>query len=1347
MATVFSFVPPLLARRLADGRITPGTPLREAVEGAVLFADLVGFSSLAKRLEEAGPAGAEQLSEQLNTVLGALIDSIDAHGGEVLHFAGDAVIALWTAEADQALATQAQRAAACALAAQQLLGEHAGRDGEPLRMRIGIAAGKLDLLHVGGVDGRWELIVGGAPMREVAAAQRLARAGEAVLAPAAASLLGPLVHGEAAGAHLRLHSLDAAAPAPAARTELGGEELAQALRAYLPATLARRIDAARADWLAEFRRVSVLFLAIRDPAGLELSRVDAAARCIQAVLQRYGGSLNQLLVDDKGWVTVAAWGVPGASFEDDAHRAVAAALALREGLAAQDLEPRLGVTTGRVFGGIVGNALRREYALVGDVVNAAAHLMEQAGDGVLCDEATRQGCAGGTFRALAPLQLKGRSGEFAVYHACAEPQRQPRPVHGSGAPLGRAHECEELSALLQRLEQGTGNEPAWLEGEPGIGKSRLLAWLMDTARERGLQVLSSAAESLQAGTAYQAWRAPFMSLYSAATGSEDPALWQAAVRADLEGEPVQSARAPLAAAVLPGVWPQTPESQALRGRARADATRGLLAFLLERRLTAAPTVLVLDDAHWLDSASWALALEARLRLPRLLLIIAARPLPDTAPREAQGLRASCRAPLVLERLDDAALEALLCAQLGADRLDGEVLALIGGRAEGNPFFARELAYSLREGGLLGVEQGLCRLQTAAARTAEVPATVQGVVLSRIDRRPEAQQLTLKVASVIGRVFTLPPLNCIHPLAAAGEQLQGQLQSLSQASLTESDPAPEPTWRFHHAVTREVAYGLLTYSQRRELHHKAAAFYEAPEIAATANAALLAHHWEQAGDRTKTLQYLDKAAHDAVEGGAHLEAAGFLRKLLELDPGEDEHTQRRQGHWQRLLAQSLYALGDLEAAFAHARQALALLGFPLPESRAGWVGALLSQSGRQTLHLLLPRQWLASRRRAPERLEEAAMAALCVAERSFFAADPLALMTGAYLSVNLAERKPGQAPRIARSYAIVGLINGLMGLGGLAGRYFARARQVAEQTGDEGGLGYAYHTESAYWCGVAGWASAEQTGLEALQRAERLADPQQIGLNQTLVGLARFYTGHYHEAAALFATLRGTARARGNRQHEAWGLFAEGQARLRQGEIESALALLEPARALLLGLSDHASEIICNGNLAHARALRGEWALARTAAERVCELVRLSAPSAFSTVDGFLCAGLALLRLHAAAADDAQAAAHADGALAQARWLIRALGRFSRTLTIGRPALALLRAELARLEGRALAARRAGRRALAESRRRGMRYEECLAQLSLARLARSEAERAAALAGALGLAEALGCANLSAAARA
>lgn len=1024
-----SYVPALIVRRTLLNSSPITAPELESFPAAVLFADISGFTALTEQLAQRGLAGIEELTSIINAYFEQLIALITAYGGDVVKFAGDALLALWPVEtANHAASTFREMtqhptlnlqsetleiavcaASQCAIAIQSMLHDYRIAPGIQLSVHIGIGAGEIFALHVGGVFGRWEFLVGGTPLIQMSVAERQARPGHIVLSPEAWELVAadcrgqlctelPTANENAAPGYVQLEAvfaLPSFCPEILIHGRFGGvplpDEAATALRAYIPAAILSRLMAGQTDWLAELRRVTVLFINL---PGLDctvpeaLEQVQTVMQALQTAMYRYEGSINKLLMDDKGTTLVSALGLPPLAHEDDAVRGLQAALDIQEKLRELQQPYAIGVTTGRAFCGSVGSSTRREYTMIGHVVNMAARLMQAAGEDILCDETTYQGAKKQLkFEILTPITVKGKTEPVPVYR----PVRVPVSTSFRSIPwvseflpevpefplVGRESEAEFLHQALEALANGH-TQTLIIEGEAGIGKSHLVRQMQREAEAMKITVFTGSGDAIEKTTSYYAWRSIFSQLLDLEI------LWhpqdrQRHVLDLLELEPDLVTEAPFLNAIFPLDLPENQVTKTVTGKMRADRIRGLLQHLLQASVKRSPKLIILEDAHWLDSASWALTLGIAENVEQLLLVITTRPLLTPVPEYQQLLTLPESQHLMLHPLSLQDIFTLVCQRLGTTELPNAVIQLIQDKAQGNPFFSEELAYSLQEQGFVGLnfsQTPEMRLNPAlqiphpyfAMLKATVPDTVQGVITSRIDRLNPIQQLTLKVASVIGRVFEERTLRDIYPIPTDVGSLTDALEVLASLDIIWKERGkPYQTYRFKHIITQEVAYHLMPFSQRRQLHNRVAQWYESTYANDLSPFyALLAHHWTMAvGDLEtlnfypesdqragnlrllsencpaiprfddvsfvfhplhKAIAYLEKAGQKALYSFANAEAINFLGEALKLLKTLPDTTERHLEELQlqiaigpALMALKGWGAPEVEQAYERARE--------------------------------------------------------------------------------------------------------------------------------------------------------------------------------------------------------------------------------------------------------------------------------------------------------------------------------------------------------------------------------------------------------------------------------------------
>jgi class 3 adenylate cyclase/tetratricopeptide (TPR) repeat protein len=1298
------YVPASLLRRV----VTKGGVGERRFDGAVLFADVTGFTSLTERLGSRGPRGAEALTEILNAYFDAVIEAIAAHGGEVAKFAGDATLAVWPGETG----TRALHAVRCAVDVQGALVRVAAIADEQLRVRVGVAAGRLWAGTVGGVGGRREFLMGGLPIGEAAAAAAGTAPGTVAVSAGGWPLVRDWCAGgeEQAGGRLVREVRGTSSSQPA----MTGEGVAltdDLLRAFVPRAITARITAGQAGWLAEFRRVSVAFVNI---GGVDYDRgytgpaADAAVRALQEVVYRYEGSVNQVVVDDKGTTLVAAWGLPSLTHEDDAARAVEAAVSMRDALAARGLHGAVGVATGLAFTGHRGNARRREYAMIGDVMNLAARLMAAAGDGVLCDEATARAAAGRRgFEATAPVRLKGKAAAVQAYRPGViggVRTRSATEIVGRAAERGRLEE-----GLTELSSQGRGGVML-LEGEAGMGKSLLLSHLLQQAGASGVRCLHGEADAIEKATPYFVWRRAMAGLLNG-VGRGDADLLREAVREALADDASLAAWAPLLNALLPLDLPENEVTAQMESQGRADGLRDLTVHLLRRAADRQPTVLVLDDAHWIDSASWGLTAAAVQRVPSLLVVLATRPMPEPLPPDyRQLLRAAGSRRLTLSPMPAAEALALVARRLGVEQVPPAVGRLVAQKAEGNPFFAEQLALDLRDAGHLVIEDGRCWLATEATSldALNLPDTVQGVITGRIDRLSPTEQLTVKVASVIGRVFGLRLLTAVHPVQADRATLPQQLAQLERLDLTVLEsPEPDLAYLFKHVITQEVAYNLLAFARRRDLHRAVADWHERTHAADRAPyLPLLAHHWTRAEEWSRAVDCLEQAGEQALGSHANEEAIRFYGEALEVVARGDVRAEgRRRSRWEWGIGVALIKLSRYREAHGHLVESLRLLGRPAPRTRVGLALSTVGQLLRQVAHRTLP---AVGRRPGPAARAEVLQAADIqqrLTEVAYWNNDFGALVHAILSCVNLADRG-GPSKELITAFGTMGFLSGLAGLHRVAGAYRRWSRAVGDEVGHQDAIAYAAELEAVYFGAMGLWADAYEAADRGSAMFERLGDRMRWHTCFSLRGYFLLHQGDFERARPIFEEGLRIAGPGGAVQARLWSLAALLATQLARDAVDDdAVTALED---LVRQRVHHSDAILAHGLLAQAKHRRGDTDGALAHAAAATPLIDVFPPASWHTFLG----NAAVAELYLALAE--QGEGDARDRMHRARRGIRGLARFARMNPPARGRASLYRGRYLWLRGRRRAARRAWSRALTLAERLDMPYEAGLAHLELGR---------------------------------
>ena len=890
-----SFLPGPLRLRLATRPEVPEGLLAEETDLVAMQMDVSGFSGLTERLAADPTIGTEEIVAELNRYFHGLIGTVDRHGGLMVGFGGDSLVAVWMTGASPAEAALA--AGDCALDALDTISRLGGGSQRGLDFRIGIGAGRAVMLDLGGFRGRRQFLVAGPAVAAMGSAVVDVAPGEVAVSGEVARLLGQSRFVPTASGMFRLLAverppLEFAAMPPA---RLDGD-VSPAIEAYLPAGIVEFLGEDEAVWHSEYLTTTSLFLNMR---GLDLTdardrnALQLVVRTAQETFDNFEGTLTGILADDKALTLLGVFGLPPLVHEEDALRAVAAGQALDRALLDIRLDHGIGITTGRAFTGLYGTDVFRARAVVGPSVNLAARLMQAAGNEVLCDRATRRATRGRVhFAPLAPIRLKGHEELVEAYRPIWTVQ--PGVTATDLGPLvGRD---DERSVIQRRLGAAARGEPTVLvlEGEAGIGKTRLVVEAMDTGRLFGFTVLTGGGHPVETAP-YSAWR----TLCGEALGFDtivDPTERIRVLRQRFEAIPDGADLAPLLGVVLGIDVPGTPVTAALTPEGRRMRTATAVVELL-RSLTGTPLLIVIEDCHWLDAASWDLLNQVHQELAEAALVLTTRPFTGERPAVLEELVSASEGSLLrLERIPAEAARRLAGDRFGVAELPEDLAALIEAKAEGHPLFIEELVYSLRDQGYVEVVGGNVATAVPGERLAnlDLPDTVHGVTSSRLSRLSAIEQTTIKVASVLGGGFDAHLLAAIHPLSLDERLIAEQLDDLARRDLIRPT---ETGFAFRHAVVQESAYEQLPLSMRRRLHEQVATRIEEAGSDAT-QYPLLAHHWEAAGHLESALDYLEGAGAAALEAGAFDDAASFLER----GPGQSGPTRcARQRHFPLLAA--------------------------------------------------------------------------------------------------------------------------------------------------------------------------------------------------------------------------------------------------------------------------------------------------------------------------------------------------------------------------------------------------------------------------------------------------------------
>ena len=1157
--------------------LVQGRPLPERTEGAALFADISGFTPLTAALaQELGARrGAEELTRQLNHVYNALIAEVHEYRGSVINFTGDAITCWFDAD-------DGRRATACAFAMQQAMQQFteihtpAGTV-VSLAVKTAVAVGPVRRFRVGEPAIQYMDALAGHTLALMAAGEQMAEKGEVVVSEQTAVQLGALAAvgewrtDEETGERFAMlsHLTEVVGRSPWASLPAQGITAEQA-RAWILPPIIERLREGQADYLAELRPATPLFLKFdgidydNDPqAGQKL---DLFIQWVQNVLARYEAYILQVTVGDKGSYLYTAFGAPLAH-DDDSARAVAAGLELSTPPPALRFihTIQIGISQGRMRAGAYGADESRTYGVLGEETNMAARLMGKAGTRqVFVREWVAEAVRGAYHvQDLGLMKVKGKEEPIRVYQVLGRRNASfQRPATLYSQPLiGREAELAQMEAVLRRSFQ-TG-QILHVQGATGVGKSHLTAELTNRALREGVRIAVGSCQSISQSTAYAPWRQVLGVLLGLDETGESVQIGQ--IQRQIEAmNPEWLLRLPLLGDLLGVAIPENDTTRTLDPKLRQEALFALVLDLLRKWTEEQPLLILIEDVHWMDEASQGLvvAVGRVLNSLPLLLLLTQRP----ALRADQTVLPSLSEFEHYEPLEVGELTADALTQLVKNQLKGDIsplaLALIEAKSHGNPFFTEELVDALQESGALAqapdgvwtlsegiiqaLREGDCLVQQGDGWTLAadapltgvnigVPDSIYGTVLSRLDRLPEGHKLTLKVASVIGRTFEVRLVHRSHPAHIEADMLRGQTQELDARDFIRLErPSAVPgemtaVYFFRHNTTQEVAYDTLLFMQRKQLHQ---AIGQELERLNPEQITAVAHHAYAGEDWPRALKYQTLAGKRAQQLFANTEAIEHFRKGLHctthLPEGE---TAVARLEINIAMGELLVTTGQYDKANEHLQEALKLAqaaeDFNAQARVSRWIGRSYELRGEYMPAL----EWLQN---GLYILEDEALETAELAELHIIAG-LINTRQGNYekalervqRSLSIAQKQKAEDV-LARAYNLMGHISRLQGNSTAAIDYFEIGLGLCQATNNIHAQALAHNQIANAYFNMGQWVQARESYQKARDTFNRIGDIYNRSLGDNNLAGILLNQGKLDEALQTYQNaLNGVQQIRGS----------------------------------------------------------------------------------------------------------------------------------------------------------------------------------------------------------------------------
>ncbi len=910
-----------------------------------------------------------------------------------------------------------------------------------------------------------------------------------------------------------------------------------------------RTEASRPALEGERKLVTVMFADISGFTALAETMDPEAVRdlmntCFEQlvpVIQKYEGTVDKFIGDG----VMVLFGAPLAH-ENDPERALRAALEMMGALAAfnaqhrTDLDIHFGVNTGLVIAGGIGTRERQEYSVMGDAVNLAARLEDasEPGEILVGPDTHRLTAPLFDFETLPPIRVKGRSELLVVYRLLglrAAPS-SVRGIEGLSSPLvGRGSELLQLQTALRVLQEGRGGKVA-IVGEAGLGKSRLVAEVRQSLNGNLAWVEGRCLAHTQ-GMGYWVARDVLCGLLGVNADTPAATLGGALYHSVAQLFPEHEADSYPYLALVLGIPLDALDTT------MTERVKYLEAATLQRRIHEAfreyvrrqameqPLVLVWEDLHWADPSSLHL-LEALLSLTDqapLLLLLALRL--GGGRVEPFHLRATTTygqryQVIELEPLTHDDGTQLVHNLLKIEDLPEETRELILDRAGGNPFYIEELLRSLIDAGVV-ILRGDRAIATHAISELDVPDTLQGVIMARIDRLMPRVKRTLQTAAVIGRVFQRRVLAYLLDPETANGRLDTTLEELRghefiRVRVADTwDGVEEQEYIFKHTLTQETAYHSLLITQRKGLHKQAGEAYEAlfadrrDELMPT-----LGYHFEKAEVNDKAFRYFAQAGERAKATYANEEAIRYFRTALEVAEEVTEDISEEKSTIHEHLGDILVNIGQYDKALESYTAAFDLLEeLPLLSSVSERVAALHRKAGmvyERKGEYGMALEWLseAEERLDDKRSAEMARISTSMAGVLYRQGEGAEAMEWCQRGLEIAQRIDERG-ELAHAYMLRGVLNGSLGNPSQAISDCLRSLHLCQDIGDLSQQARAHNNLGLHYYYEGDWEQAAAHYSQSLEIRERIGDVNGWATVSNNLGELYLNQGRFDEAAECF----------------------------------------------------------------------------------------------------------------------------------------------------------------------------------------------------------------------------------------
>lgn len=866
----------------------------EIFDTVLLFADISGFTAMSEKIGHMGREGSEEITKIINQFFEPLIEIINRCGGDIYRFGGDAILSFFPCGAGRlSAAIRAIRAAREVLAfvkKHRITRTKAGTF--RINMHVGITKGTVFFK-----DLRSDFFMAGEIVNILMKISDKASAGEIIVDTATKAdaqgfrfkqvqkniwkCQGVMKKTE------RMRLPGTTVVGGVIPKKIVAQKLGQ-LKAYVPEWLYKRIKMKpmfdQRD--GEHRRAAILFLHFsgldydKDPRKAALMIRDFY-NVLRQEIDSYGGWLNKIDIYPDSARVLVVFGFPR-TYGDDEMRAVHFAQGIMNKAALKDINIRIGIHTGLIFAAPVGSALRREYTVMGDVVNLAARLAARANQNTVqvSEEVFNKTFEQFEYESLGKKAYKGKKESVLSYRLLGKRQISKtilaRWVAESQKIVGRKKELKQFKYTAELVKKTRG-QIVGIHGDAGMGKSRLTQEFITHMKNSGFHILVGNCVSYGRALSYHPFIDVLLSIF-AITPEDTLAIRKRKIKNRVSSiDRKLISWLSVIGEVLGVPFPETKLTKFLDAKIRKqkffDIVFDFIKYLSKRK----PLCLIIEDMHWIDSVSMELInyITRNIKSKKILVLLVFRPIEGTE----EYMEKDHYTEIKIKELNKEETAQLTSNLLNIKSLPDDFKKMVIAQSQGNPFYVEEIVKSFIEQGIVSEDRrGKWRF-AGDIKHIKLPDTIEGVILSRIDRLQIEERDVLQTASVLGREFDEFLIKEIYP---DKKILKHALVNLRKLDLIHTQREHgKIKFLFKHILTQDVTYGTLSFVKRREIHRNIGVYIEEKlKDRREEFLGLLSHHFYNGQNYEKALLYSVEAGEKAKKVYANEEAIEFFTRAIE-----------------------------------------------------------------------------------------------------------------------------------------------------------------------------------------------------------------------------------------------------------------------------------------------------------------------------------------------------------------------------------------------------------------------------------------------------------------------------------